>query len=74
MARASSRARSSSPARRSRNAVASSSLAMSAMRVYPPGMRRALIAAAVAVAVIPAAVLSLVVVDMLGWAGLWPSW
>jgi hypothetical protein len=31
-------------------------------------------AAGIIVAVIPAAVLSLIVVDMLGWAGLWPSW
>lgn len=35
---------------------------------------RFLRAAGIVVAVIPAAVLSLVVVDMLGWAGLWPSW
>lgn len=36
-------------------------------------MRRAAIAL-IAIAAIPAAILSLVVVDMLGWAGLWPSW
>jgi hypothetical protein len=33
-----------------------------------------LAAAGLAVAVVVAGVLSLVVVDMLGWAGLWPSW
>jgi len=31
-------------------------------------------AVVLAVAVMPAAILSLVVVDMLAWAGLWPSW
>ena len=36
-------------------------------------MRPAL-AAGAAVAFLAAAVLSLVAVDMLGWAGLWPSW
>jgi len=35
---------------------------------------RFLRAAGIAVAVIPVAILSLAVVDMLGWAGLWPSW
>ena len=48
--------------------MASSSLAMSAMTVYPPGMRLALMAAATA-GVIAAAVLSLAVIGILGTAG-----
>lgn len=55
MAPVSLRARPSSPADRSRNAIASSSLAMSAMRVYPPGMRRIIAAALVGAALLLAA-------------------
>lgn len=35
---------------------------------------RALAITGAAAAVVLAAILSLVVVDMLAWAGLWPSW